>query len=201
MNQKTIGKIVSNSHIFGDVLVIDDASIDKTSNIAELNGANLLINHTNLGYEASLMLGFKYAIDKNYKYLITIDADGQHDTNDIGILLDHLKNGLDIVTTKRNKLPRFSEKVFSKVGSLIWGIPDPLSGMKAYNLKNINKDNMNIPNYAGARIAIKIKQDGGLHSFINIVVADREDSSRYGGSILANIKILKALITLLLIRN
>ena len=42
---KTIGKIVSNSHIFGDVLVIDDASIDKTSNIAELNGANLLINH------------------------------------------------------------------------------------------------------------------------------------------------------------
>ena len=42
------------------------------------------------------------------------DADSQHDTNDMGILLDHLKNGLDIVTTKKINYLVF-QKVFLKM--------------------------------------------------------------------------------------
>jgi glycosyltransferase involved in cell wall biosynthesis len=66
-----------------DVLVVDDGSSDNTSQIAEACGATVLRNQINQGKGASLIMGFNYALSRNYEAVITMDGDGQHLPEDI----------------------------------------------------------------------------------------------------------------------
>jgi len=61
-----------------DILVIDDGSSDDTALIAGKNGAEVIINSKNLGKGAAIVKGFRYAVDKGYDAVITMDGDGQH---------------------------------------------------------------------------------------------------------------------------
>ena len=71
-----------------DVLLIDDGSADRTLSRAREAGAVVLRNEDNRGKGASLVKGFAYALDNGYDAVITMDADGQHLTGDIPVLLD-----------------------------------------------------------------------------------------------------------------
>lgn len=65
------------------VIVINDASTDKTvEEIADLP-ITILHNSKNLGKGASMLKGFKHAKILGAKAVITIDADGQHNPSDI----------------------------------------------------------------------------------------------------------------------
>jgi len=61
-----------------DIIVVDDGSKDKTSKVAEANGAFVLRHKVNLGKGIALRTGAEYAISKGYKKLVFMDADGQH---------------------------------------------------------------------------------------------------------------------------
>lgn len=74
-----------------DVLVMNDASSDKTNRIVKEKGHELVTNVFNLGYGSALQLGYKYAIRRRYKYVIQMDADGQHDVCNIPILYERLR--------------------------------------------------------------------------------------------------------------
>jgi glycosyltransferase involved in cell wall biosynthesis len=85
-----------------DVLVINDGSGDETARLAEKAGAVVLSHPVNMGYGVSLQTGYKYAAWKNYRYLIQMDGDGQHDPEGISILLENIKNReADIVLGSR----------------------------------------------------------------------------------------------------
>ena len=75
---------------FADVLVINDASSDKTSWIARHHPVVVISNVFNLGYGSALQLGYKYAVRQGYRYVIQIDADGQHDIVNIHSLYERL---------------------------------------------------------------------------------------------------------------
>ena len=62
-----------------DILVIDDASTDHTGRIVREKQYELVTHIYNLGYGSALQSGYKYAARRNYKYVIQMDADGQHD--------------------------------------------------------------------------------------------------------------------------
>lgn len=62
-----------------DVLVMDDASKDKTRNIVLDKELEVVTHVFNLGYGSGLQVGYKYAINNGYEYVIQMDADGQHD--------------------------------------------------------------------------------------------------------------------------
>lgn len=64
-----------------NVIVIDDGSIDKTSQIVENEGFKLIQHKNNMGLSKAFNSGLKYANSNKYEYVITIDADGQHDPN------------------------------------------------------------------------------------------------------------------------
>lgn len=84
MRKNRIGEIA-------DVLIINDASTDRTAQIAKQNGAVCISFIFNLGYGNALQMGYKYAAENGYRFLIQIDADTQHDPSNIPILYRALK--------------------------------------------------------------------------------------------------------------
>ncbi len=62
-----------------DILVINDASRDRTGQVVRSLGNTMVTNVFNLGYGSALQLGYKYAVSKGYRYVIQMDSDGQHD--------------------------------------------------------------------------------------------------------------------------
>ena len=59
------------------LLVVDNASTDKTGMIAKNYGAEVL-HEPNVGYSSALRCGYLYALQMEFSVLIQMDADGQH---------------------------------------------------------------------------------------------------------------------------
>ncbi len=78
-----IGAVVEAARRHLPVLVVDDGSTDDTSVRAQLAGAVVLPQRPNRGKGAALRMGFRRALDEGYDAVITLDADGQHDPDEI----------------------------------------------------------------------------------------------------------------------
>ena len=76
--EKTIYEVVKESLKFGLVVVVDDGSVDQTAKFAELGGAVVVSHEKNKGYDSALNSGFIKAESLGCEYIITLDADGQH---------------------------------------------------------------------------------------------------------------------------
>lgn len=84
------------------VVVVDDGSSDGTSQKAKESGAIVLRHILNRGQGAALRTGMEYALKNGADILITFDADGQHDSNDIPKLTEPLWSGhFDVVLGSR----------------------------------------------------------------------------------------------------
>ncbi len=69
------------------VLVVDDGSIDCTREVAKDAGAVVIRQEPNQGKGAALRAGFRYALEHGYEAALTLDADGQHDPQEIPAFL------------------------------------------------------------------------------------------------------------------
>ncbi len=148
----TIGSIIlkAKSHV-DEVLVIDDGSTDETAKIAKEAGAKVITHSINKGKSAGIKAGFSYAIKNNYDYVVTLDGDGQHDPNEIPVLLTTLKNnGHDITlgarwgkTTEMPLWRKFGKRVLDYTTSLGNGglLTDSQCGFRAFNKKAV--ENLN----------------------------------------------------------
>jgi len=76
---------------FADVLVMNDASKDNTAQVVRENGHAVVTHVFNLGYGSGLQVGYKYAERNGYRYVIQMDADGQHDVCNVFSLYKELK--------------------------------------------------------------------------------------------------------------
>ena len=74
-----------------DILVMNDASKDGTQYIVKKHGLNCVTHIFNLGYGSGLQVGYKYARRRGYKYVIQMDADGQHDPSNVLRIYEALK--------------------------------------------------------------------------------------------------------------
>ncbi|NJF25147.1 glycosyltransferase family 2 protein [Thermococcus sp. Bubb.Bath] len=98
----TIGSVVALSKKHGDVLVVDDGSEDRTSEIAESSGAVVIRHEVNRGKGQALKTGFDYALANDYDAAVCIDADGQHNPDEIPLLLKPIVKGeADLVIGSR----------------------------------------------------------------------------------------------------
>lgn len=100
----TIGELVSRISKFvapEDIFVIDDGSPDGTDLIARDLGVWVMRHLKRKGKGVSLREGCAKAVELNYEMVITIDADLQHDPDEIPGFIEAASN-LDVVVGKRD---------------------------------------------------------------------------------------------------
>lgn len=137
--EKTVGEVVSNvlPHV-DEVVVIDDGSTDNTAIVARIAGAKVIQNEGNRGVLVSLTRGFRTA---KADILVTLDADGQHDPEEIPALVEPiLEDRADLVLGRRPGLPYFSEKVITRLTRLKVDVNDASTGFRA--IRRIIADRM-----------------------------------------------------------
>jgi glycosyltransferase involved in cell wall biosynthesis len=105
--QKYISSVVKQTKKYVDeVIVVDDASTDKTGELAKKAGAVVLRHEINLGLGGTLKTGCDGALILEADIIITLDGDGQHDPHEIPKLVKKLEE------TKADAV--FGERPFSK---------------------------------------------------------------------------------------
>jgi glycosyltransferase involved in cell wall biosynthesis len=168
--EKYIAKTIIGTKKYVDkILVIDDGSTDATKAIAENLGALVIHHERNAGYGAALQDIFEKARELHVDALVILDADGQHNPDDVGRLLDALvRLDVDVVIGSRflekndKKIPGY-RKVGMKVldgATKIAGvaeISDSQSGFRAYGKRAIDVINLTGKGMsAGSEILIQI---------------------------------------------
>jgi glycosyltransferase involved in cell wall biosynthesis len=99
-----IGSIVLHAKQHADlVVVVDDGSKDRTSEMAKLAGAEVIRHPKNLGKGMSIKTGLEHVTKRGYKIIITMNSHRlQHDPEDIPKLVAPiLKGEADIVKGSR----------------------------------------------------------------------------------------------------
>ncbi|MDG4596997.1 MAG: glycosyltransferase family 2 protein [Candidatus Contendobacter sp.] len=136
--EATVGDIVAQVRRLWrcPVVVIDDCSTDATVPIARRAGATVLPLTIQLGAWGAIQTGLRHALRQGYRTAVTLDADGQHDPQDIGALLRPLTTDAADVA-----IGAFPERA-SRARRLAWSyfrgltgleLEDITSGFRAYN--------------------------------------------------------------------
>ena len=139
--EKTITAIKNNAPNF-DYIIINDCSTDKTKEICESFGYNIINLPINLGIGGAVQTGYKYAFLYGYDMAVQVDGDGQHDPEFLNVMADYIeKNHVDMVigsrfiekrgfqssTARRMGIKFFSWLIKSLTGTII---TDPTSGLR-----------------------------------------------------------------------
>lgn len=127
-------------------LVSDDGSTDATVELSRESGAMIVQNENNLGKGAALRNGFRHALENGYQAVLILDADGQHDPNEIPLFLESYrqnKNNLIIGMRDFTQMP-FTRRLANSLGGVLvnWltrePIPDNQSGYRLIDAKVMN---------------------------------------------------------------
>jgi glycosyltransferase involved in cell wall biosynthesis len=76
-----------------DCVVVNDGSSDNTEQIAKNENAIVITHIFNRGLGGALGTGFEYIKNHDYDLLITFDADGQHNPEDIALVIKPIVEG------------------------------------------------------------------------------------------------------------
>jgi len=191
----TIKSVVEAARRYGLPIVVDDGSMDNTAELAKLAGAVVVSHKSNLGYDAALNSGFKRSVELGSEIVVTLDADGQHDTSLIQKFVAAIDDGADIVAGVRSRRQRFAEHLFAWYAQIRFGISDPLCGMKAYRVK-VYKELGYFDSYQsiGTELLIYGIQKGYRLNQLSFKVRERSDKPRFGQLLSGNYKIIRAMV-------
>jgi glycosyltransferase involved in cell wall biosynthesis len=168
--EHTIARVVLEAQKFADAVVVcDDGSTDCTAKIAERLGADVVRHEKNDGYGASIKSLFLRAQELNADVFVTLDADGQHEPNEIPYVIKPIVEGeADVVIGSRfvdkngaAEMPLYRQlgaKLITKMvnGSAKNGVTDSQSGFRAYSHLALDRLNF-FEDGMGASVEILLK--------------------------------------------
>jgi glycosyltransferase involved in cell wall biosynthesis len=151
---KYVDDVLFAVHKYSDnILVVDDGSVDGTSNMLKKHTYIQVISHrVNKGYGQSLIDAFNFAYRNNFDWVITIDCDHQHEPSYIPCFYSEIeKDNADIISGSRylrrinlGSVPPPADRVAINRRitdilnrNLILSLTDAFCGFKAYRTKAI----------------------------------------------------------------
>jgi len=113
-----IGDVVGKAIKYVDcVLVIDDGSNDDTSEVARRAGAEVIRHDKRRGAGAATRTGFQSALKDGADIVVTLDGDGQHDANEIPVVIGPvLKGEADLAIGSRFVKPATNMPPYRNLG-------------------------------------------------------------------------------------
>jgi glycosyltransferase involved in cell wall biosynthesis len=191
----TIERVVAAALKFGVPIVVDDGSRDGTGELAAAAGAQVVRHPSNQGYDSAINSGFAKASSIGCDFVVTLDADGQHNPALLEAFLAQFELGIEAVFGVRDRFQRLGERVFAIVGRHLWSISDPLCGMKGYRIE-IYRELGHFDSYGsiGTELAVFAARTKRKIRQIPIKTLDRADRSRFGRTLVGNLRIFRALV-------
>ena len=134
-----------------EIIVVNDGSTDNTLEICEQNQVTVITHIYSMGNGAAIKTGARNA---SGDILMFMDADGQHNPEDINRLLEKINDGYDMavgarqVNTHASLLRRIGNTIYNKLASIMTGYPikDLTSGFRAARARHFRKFLYLLPN-------------------------------------------------------
>ena len=167
-----------------EVLVINDGSEDDTAAVAERFEVSCINHEFSMGNGAAVKTGARAA---KGEVIVFMDGDGQHDPRQIGLLLEKIDLGADLVVGARHSGGQanigrsLANKFYNWFASLITGfkIQDLTSGFRAVNANKFRQFLNLLPNGFSypTTSTMAFLRSGYRVKFVPIEVAKREGKS------------------------
>jgi len=160
--EKRIGQVLAElSDLLYNVVVVDDASTDQTTQVASQFQVDILRHKINRDQGASLQTGNEYALSQGAEVIVHFDADGQFLVSEIKDIIEPIINDdYDVVfgsrfLDRKSEMPWLKKYFVFPIARLVnWlffriKFTDPQSGFRAMSRRAVEK--------------INIEQDGKAH--------------------------------------
>lgn len=194
-----------------DILVIDDGSRDRTSQVALEEGVILLRNPYNMGIGATMQIGFRFAYQKGYEMVIQVDGDGQHDPKYLPFMIELIKNKESNLVIGSRYLAKggFQSTWIRKIGIKFFvillriflgeKIMDPTSGFRAMDQKVLEEFSKEYPSdYPEVEALLLLHKKGFRIKEIPVTMRERSGGTSSIGILSAGFYMTKVTLSLLI---
>jgi glycosyltransferase involved in cell wall biosynthesis len=129
-----------------NIMVVDDGSNDDTALTARSTGVEVLQHEANLGKGAALDTGMRHALQRGFRWVLTMDGDGQHEPADIakfqaaaekthaGLIIGNRMGNPEGMPLVRRIVNRWMSRRISRRARLV--LPDSQCGFRLIELKS-----------------------------------------------------------------
>ena len=208
--QNTVSQIIEGIAERGySVILVNDGSADNTLELAieskrKYPNQIFIVSHViNRGLGAALKTGMTVALNKGAKYIITFDADGQHEISDIPAVCKPLQDGVaDAVIGSRpfEDMPiskSFANLVMNALTLIFYGrnVKDSQSGFRAFTAEAASKINVVSTGYGVSSEFIKEISDKNLRlAEVTITTIYTPETQHKGTDAIVGLKILAKMV-------
>jgi glycosyltransferase involved in cell wall biosynthesis len=149
-NQNTLSDVIESVLKYTDrIIVVNDGATDKTEEVLKKYSQITVAKHAfNKGKGVALRTGFKKAVELGYRYVITIDSDGQHNPDELPAFLEKIEKEPDSLIVGARNMEQSSVPGKSSFGhkfSNFWykvetgiDLPDTQSGYRLYPVEKLS---------------------------------------------------------------
>lgn len=202
--ERTIGPVLEGlkSEGYGQIIVVDDGSEDRTPEIASSKGAKVVQHENNQGLGSAIRSGLREARSQGAEVVVTFDADGQHDPKEIKELLDKLDDAdFAVGVRKRNQMPmnkRLGNAALDYITHFMGGpLTDSQSGFRAFGPRALEKIRIRSNHYSvSSEIIVQVGEKSLRFRELPIEGIFTEYSKSAGTTIASGIKIFIDLLRL-----
>jgi glycosyltransferase involved in cell wall biosynthesis len=186
-----IGRIQAVSQESGlciDTVVVNDGSKDDTARVARMAGATAVIDLPfNLGIGGAMQTGYLYAHKNGYDIALQIDADGQHNPQDIPTVIEPILRGKAnfVIGSRYVEKTSYRSPVMRRIGMIFFSnllklvtkqtVKDPTSGFRAADPRVIQMFAEHYPvDYPEVEVLVHIARRGLTFQEVSVEMSERQ---------------------------